>query len=175
MGHAEDPDETGDTEPLNSFFVCVFLGPHLRHTEVPRRGVELKLQLPTYSTARAMPDLSRICNLHHSSQKCWILNPLGGARDGTHILVDTSWVCFCRATTGTPEPLNSDVCPLLVGLAPSAVKVASPTAIRNGISTPSDSGFSILFFSFSFSSVLVCSSLMWEISTPRSGTESELQ
>ena len=27
-------------------FVCLFLGPHLQHMEVPSLGVELELQLP---------------------------------------------------------------------------------------------------------------------------------
>ena len=35
---------------------------------------ELELQLPAYTTATARPDLSRVCNLHHSSQQQWILN-----------------------------------------------------------------------------------------------------
>ena len=33
-----------------------FLGPHLRHVEVPRRGAELELQLPASATATAAPD-----------------------------------------------------------------------------------------------------------------------
>ena len=37
-------------------------------------GVEMELQLP--ATATATPDLSRICDLHHSSQQPRILNPL---------------------------------------------------------------------------------------------------
>ena len=37
-------------------------------------------------------DPSLVCNLHHSSQQCWILNPLCKARDQTHILMDTSRV-----------------------------------------------------------------------------------
>ena len=32
--------------------------------EVPRLGVELELQLPTYATATAISDLSHICDLH---------------------------------------------------------------------------------------------------------------
>ena len=36
---------------------------------------------------------SRICDLHHSSQQCQILNPLSQARDQTCVLVDSSWVC----------------------------------------------------------------------------------
>ena len=33
----------------------IFLGLHLQHVEVSRLGVELDLQLPTYSTATATP------------------------------------------------------------------------------------------------------------------------
>ena len=51
------------------------------HMEVPRLGVEWELQPLAYTTATATPDLSLICNLHHSSQQCWILNPLIRARD----------------------------------------------------------------------------------------------
>ena len=32
-------------------------------------------------------DPSRICDLHHSSQQCWILNLLNKARDGTRNLM----------------------------------------------------------------------------------------
>ena len=61
--------------------------------EVPRLGAELELQLPAYTTATATWDLSCVFDLHHSSRHCWILNPLTEARDGTRILMDTSWVC----------------------------------------------------------------------------------
>ena len=60
---------------------------HLQHMEVPRQGVELELQLLAYATATAMPDLSHVCNLHHSSQQRWILNPPSEARDQTHVLM----------------------------------------------------------------------------------------
>ena len=63
--------------------------------EVPRLGVELELQLLAYITARAMQDLSFICNLHHSSWQHQILNTLSKARDQTHILMDPSQVCYC--------------------------------------------------------------------------------
>ena len=33
------------------FFAFVFLGPNLRHMEVPRQGVEFEVQLSAYTTA----------------------------------------------------------------------------------------------------------------------------
>ena len=62
--------------------------------EVPRIGTELELHLLAYTTATATQDPSRICDLHHSSQQSWILNPLSKARDRTPILMDTSWVRY---------------------------------------------------------------------------------
>ena len=38
------------------YFPFVFLELHLQHMEVPRLGVQSKLQLPAYATATAMPD-----------------------------------------------------------------------------------------------------------------------
>ena len=70
--------------------------------EVPRLGVESKLQLPAYATATAIQNLSRVCDLHHSSQQRWVLNPLNEARDRTCVLMDTSQIRFRCATTGTP-------------------------------------------------------------------------
>ena len=66
------------------FFFCfvlsfIFLGPHLWHMEVPRLGVKLEFYLP--ATATAMWNLSHVCDLHHSSWQCWVLNPLSEARD----------------------------------------------------------------------------------------------
>ena len=73
------------------------------HMEVPRLGVKSELQLPAYATAIAMPDLSRICDLHHSSQQCQIPDPLSEARDQTSILMDASWIRFRCTTMGTPS------------------------------------------------------------------------
>ena len=69
--------------------------------EVPRLGVELELL--TYATATAVPDPSRIFDLHHSSWQCRIPNLLSEARYRTHILMDTSRICFHCATMGTPN------------------------------------------------------------------------
>ena len=82
-------------------FFC-FLGPHLRHMEVSRLGVELELQLLAYTTSTATWDLSHVCELHHSSWQHWIRNPLSEARDQTQVFTDTSQVHYHSAMTGTP-------------------------------------------------------------------------
>ena len=71
--------------------------------EVPKLGVESKLQLPTYTTATVTQDPSHVCDLHHSSQQCQILNPLSEARDRTRSLMDTSQIRYCWVTMGTPR------------------------------------------------------------------------
>ena len=43
---------------FKTIFILCFLGPHLRHMEVPRLGVELELQLPAYTTATVTQDPS---------------------------------------------------------------------------------------------------------------------
>ena len=73
-------------------FFWSFLGRHPRHMEGPRLGVKSELQPPAYATAAT--DLSRICDLHHSSQQCQILNTLSKARDRTCVLMDTSQIHF---------------------------------------------------------------------------------
>ena len=85
------------------FLLLVFLGLHLQQIEVPRLGVESELQLPAYITATATWDPSCVCNLHHSSWQCWILDPRSEAKDWTRIHVDPSRVCFCCASLGTPR------------------------------------------------------------------------
>ena len=88
---------------MSVFFSFVLLGPPLRHMEVPRLGVELELQLLACTTATAMQNLSRcVCNLHHSSRQRQIPDPLSKARTSTCILLDTGWIPFRCAMTGTP-------------------------------------------------------------------------
>ena len=82
------------------FVLFIILGANLRYMEVPRLGVESKLQLLAYTTTTLTWDLSHIFNLHHSSQQRRILNPLNEARDGTHFLVDTSWVLNLLSHSG---------------------------------------------------------------------------
>ena len=61
--------------------------------EVLRLGVESELQPLAYAAATGVQDPSHVCDLHHSSQQCQILNPLSEARDQTHVFMDVSWVC----------------------------------------------------------------------------------
>ena len=91
---------------MKIFFFFCFLGPHLQCVEVPRLGVQSKQQLPAYTTVIAMQDLSRICDLHHSSLQCQTLNPLSEARDQTCILLDLNWVHYCWDTMETPNFLE---------------------------------------------------------------------
>ena len=54
----------------------------------------------TYTTATAMRDLSRVCDLHCSSWQYRILRPLSESRDLTCILMDTSQVLNLLSLSG---------------------------------------------------------------------------
>ena len=54
-----------------------------------------------------MPHLNHVCDLHHDSWHCWILNPLHEARDRTCILMETSWVLNLWSHNGNS---NSTIC-----------------------------------------------------------------
>ena len=86
------------------FFLFFFKAPPM-HMEVPKLGIKLKLQLPAYTTATATPYLSCICDLHHSSWQCQILNQLIEARGQTHILMDPSQVCYHQPQWELPGEL----------------------------------------------------------------------
>ena len=86
--------------------------------KIPRLGVESELWLLAYTTATATRDPSLLCNLHHSSQQCWILNPLSKARDRTCNVMVPSWICFCCTMTGTPPFTYFLACFFLAGLIP---------------------------------------------------------
>ena len=64
------------------------------HMEGPRLGVQSELQLPAYATGTAMWDPSHVCDPYHSSLQCRIPNSLSKARDGTCVLMDTSWIHY---------------------------------------------------------------------------------
>ena len=64
--------------------------------------VKSELQLPAYTTATATWNPGCICDLHHSLPQLQIPSPLSKARDWTHILMDTSQICFHCIAMGTP-------------------------------------------------------------------------
>ena len=70
--------------------------------EVPRLRVKSELQLLATVTATETQDPSRICDLHHSSTQRWILQPLSEARDGMHILTDSSQLGNLLSRERTP-------------------------------------------------------------------------
>ena len=70
--------------------------------EFPRLGVKSELQLLAYTRATATPDPSCVCDLYHSSQQRWILNPLGDTRDRTPNIMVPSWIHFHSTMMGTP-------------------------------------------------------------------------
>ena len=74
--------------------------------EVPRLVAESELQLPVYTTATATPDASLVCDLHHSSRKCRIPDPLMEAG----IEPASSWklvgFASCCTTMGTPTHIK---------------------------------------------------------------------
>ena len=77
---------------LNSFFLIkkilfVFLGPHLKHKDIPRLGFESEPWPPVYTPATATLNLSHICDLRRSLWQHQILNPLSEARDQTQIFM----------------------------------------------------------------------------------------
>ena len=78
---------------FKKFYLFIFfLGPHPRHMEVPRLVVESELYPLAYTTATATQDSSHVCDLHHSSWQCQILNPLSEARDQTCSLMVPSQI-----------------------------------------------------------------------------------
>ena len=86
-------------------YLFFFLSPHLQHLAVPGLGVESELQLPAYTTATAVQDLSRICDLCCSFGQRRILNPgiqwgqaLNTHSHGHCVGFLTHW-----ATMGTPK------------------------------------------------------------------------
>ena len=88
------------------FFFFVFLGLHPPHMEIPRLGLNRSYSCQPSSQPQQDPSL--ISDLHHSSQKCQIPDPLSKARDWTHVLMDSSRIHFCCTTKGTPRKIFND-------------------------------------------------------------------
>ena len=71
--------------------------------KVPRLGVESELELLAYATATAMQDLSRVCDLHHSSWQWQICNHRG--RPGIELA--SSWM-LVEFVSPVPQLGNSE-------------------------------------------------------------------
>ena len=68
-----------------------FLWPHMWHMEVPRLEATGAAAAGLYhSHSHSNTGSEQVCNLYHSSQQHWILNPLRKTRDRTHNLMVTS-------------------------------------------------------------------------------------
>ena len=93
---------TFSTSRLMGFCLFCFLGPHPQHMKVSRPGGRIRAAAASlghsHSNAGSKPHLY----LHLSSRQCHILNLLSKARDQTQVLMDTSRVCYHRATMRTP-------------------------------------------------------------------------
>ena len=79
--------------PWISFFLffCFFRVTLAAHGSSQARG-PIGAAGASLHHSHPMPDVSCVCDLHHSSQQCWILNPLSEAKDWACILMDTSQI-----------------------------------------------------------------------------------
>ena len=87
---------------------------HLLHMEVSSLGVESELQLLGLRHSHGDAASNRVCDLHRSSRRRQILNPLIETRDRTHILVDPSRVRYPLSREGNSSALLSQ-CLLFLG------------------------------------------------------------
>ena len=68
-------------------YVCMYIVFYLsfclfsRATPAAYGGSQARGLIRAVAYARAIATPRRICDLHHSSRQCWILNPLSKARD----------------------------------------------------------------------------------------------
>ena len=79
------------------FFVCLFVYfLSFRAAQVAYGGSQSRGSIRAVEASlrqsHSNTDLSWICDLHYSSRKHQILNPLREAGDQIHVLVDASWV-----------------------------------------------------------------------------------
>ena len=89
-----------EREAETSFF-CFFRAALMAYESSQARG-QIRATAAGLHLSIATPDPSHVCDLHHSSRQCRILNPLSKARDRTHNLMVPSRIRFCCARTGTP-------------------------------------------------------------------------
>ena len=93
--------------PLFFFFFGLCRAAPVAYGRPPRLRVESELQPPTYTTATATQDPSRVCDPPHSSRQRRILNPLSQAREQTRILMDTTRVLNLLSPNGNSRHISS--------------------------------------------------------------------
>ena len=69
------------------FFFFPFLGPHSQAYGGSQARDLIGAVAPGLHHSHSNAGSEPICDLHHSSQQCWILNPLLKARDRTRNLM----------------------------------------------------------------------------------------
>ena len=84
---------------LSFFLFFGGVGLDLWHMEVPRLEITLELRLPSCTTTTATQDLSRVFDLHYSSQQRRFRSPLNEARD------QTSWILVGFVTAEPKQEL----------------------------------------------------------------------
>ena len=99
VGFAKRWVTTGTPKSTFFFFFCLFAiswAAPLAHGGFQSRGWIGAIAL-AYARARAMRDLSRVWDLHHSSWQCQILNPLS-----------KDWTCNLTVPSRIRQPLCHD-------------------------------------------------------------------
>ena len=92
------------------FFSFLFRATRSAFGESQARGL-IRATAAGYTTAIATPDLSHVCDLHHSSQQRRILTPLSEARNQIQNLMFPSWIHVQCVRTGIPDfSLNDNFC-----------------------------------------------------------------
>ena len=100
------------TQGLNLFFLNLFLpsflclfraSPTAHGSSQARDWIRAVPAGLHHSHSNVGSEPSYVYDPYHSSWQGPSLNPLSGARDGAPILLDTSWVCYRWAMTGTPQ------------------------------------------------------------------------
>ena len=76
---------------ISIYFFCLFRAAPTAYGSSQARG---QFGAVATGTTTAMPDLSHVCDLHHSSEQHWILNPLSKARDQICFLMDAGQIHF---------------------------------------------------------------------------------
>ena len=87
---------TVGTAILQSFYFifCLFLGPHpTAHGSSQARG-RIRAAAAGLHHSNSNTRSKHICDLHCNSWQHQILNPLRETRDQTHVLMDTSRICY---------------------------------------------------------------------------------